>query len=338
LFFMPQVNVALTQSGEANQQAPGIWIPREPYFFMPLFVGILAGVVLLVAGRELRSGLRRFLLASCAWTVCLYAVLCAWEFLGSGFFFEYVWYFSAFLVPMSACLAGVLAATLSLLRMRFRTAAAFAATTLATLGPLVWFYRGDSPTRIANGLTATPYILLTSCMCVALLLVTTIRLRRLRGLAAVGAVVAFLAVAYGLDSSLGTWIDGKSDPSTGNLYALGMQEVKFLRGHGFRKELPHFWYDQASPPTGVDTAIQSLYYYSYTYVGVSMPTIDADFRNRVKLFRPDSLVLLCPTQGCRRSTKALRRAGYRIHLRDERMLRSGDLRVWLLIYSFATPA
>jgi hypothetical protein len=76
LFFMPQVDVARTQSGEANQQPPHTWIPREPYFFVPIFVVVLCILVLLLARPHVRDASRRLLIAAAGWTGLVYVVLC----------------------------------------------------------------------------------------------------------------------------------------------------------------------------------------------------------------------------------------------------------------------
>ena len=333
LFFMPQVKVALTQSGEANQMSPDVWIPREPYFFVPPFLVVAAAVTWLVAAPSLTRRTRNFLIASTAWTALLYTLLCLWEFFGTGFFFEYVWYFSAFMLLFACVVAAISEAIAARVASSVAAVAIPLAVAVAALVPLLWVYKNDGLGRIAAGTTNTAYRDFTIAMIVALVLMAVSRIAAARAasLAALAAVV--LAVSYGLDASLGTWYDGVSDPATGSLYDIGMQEIAFLRSHGFDEALPHFWYDRTAQPQGVLGSIQSLYYYSYTYVGVSMPLIDSDFRSRVKIFgNPASIVLLCTTPSCAGGPAALRKAGHPVRLASSTVLRSGSLRVWAFVY------
>lgn len=60
-----------------------------------------------------------------------------------------------------------------------------------------------------------------------------------------------------------------------------------------------------------------------------MPRVNADFRNRMKIYRPDELVLLCPRGNCLDAFKALRRGGYRYRLVASKRLDSGPEPVWV---------
>ncbi|HZS25152.1 MAG TPA: hypothetical protein VFA30_09225 [Gaiellaceae bacterium] len=335
LFFMPQISVALSQSGEANQQDPHVWIPQEPYFFAPLFVLVIVALVSLTTRRSARPSASKLMLASAGWCGLVYAVLCLWEFLGSGFFFEYVWYFSAFVVPMSLALAGASQAVCDRIGRPVAAWAALCLAGLAVFVPLVWIYGSDNVSRVAVNSSTTEYAVFTGGMIVALASAALGSVHRLRWAALGAAAVSLFSVTYALDASFGTWVEGQSDPTTGSLYDVGMQEVAYLRSAGFDKPtgLPRFWYNAGDGLPGALQSLQSLYYYSYTYVGVSMPKIDDDFRNRMKIFGyPSTLVLLCAAPTCEGGPAALRRAGYRTRLADAKFLQSGALRVWIRVY------
>src|SRR5205823_3673559 len=124
----------------------------------------------------------------------------------------------------------------------------------------------------------------------------------------------------------------------GSLYDVGQQLISFLHAHGYEKKLPYFWYD-AKDDGGELGSLQSLYYYSYTYLGIAMPTLDKTFRSRFELFhRPSQLVLLCATPSCDAAAGALRRAGYRPRLRADDFLKSHMVRVWVRIYDIHAAA
>jgi hypothetical protein len=153
------------------------------------------------------------------------------------------------------------------------------------------------------------------------------------GIAAVALVL--FASTYGVNASLGTYNVSASDSATGSLYALGQDLIAHLRAAGFAVDLPRFWYDGGN---GVHGAVQSLYYYGYSYLGTEMPTIDADFRARMEQFKPQRIVLLCESAACNGASRALAHSGYEPRLQSRVRLTERSLAMWVEIYGVTTPA
>jgi hypothetical protein len=150
--------------------------------------------------------------------------------------------------------------------------------------------------------------------------------------AAVAAVItAVLAVSYGVDASFETLAYGSSDARTGSLYDIGQKLISVMRTNGYERELPYFWYD-VEDEGGALASVQSLYYYSWTQIGLKMPRIDDAFRSRFAAVQPRQIVLLCSDESCKGGAAALSRAGYAPRLRVRRLLRSGRVKVWVRIY------
>jgi hypothetical protein len=332
-FFMPQVRSAFSIQREASKQPLDIWLHREPRFFVPLFV-VAVAVTVLVARRTERLQ-RHALAAATIWAAVVFGVLAVWEFASDGYFFDYVWYFSPFLPPLLICLAGV-AATLVSEWNRITASVVLVVGTAAVAAPLLWIYREDLQSRVADDVGREQYQVMFIAMCLAALAtVAALSVPRLRNWIGIGAIaLSFFATSYGLDASLGTYVDGASDPRTGQLYDLGQDLVSHLRRTGLGKAMPYFWYDGQN---NVYSAIQSLYYYSFSYVGTGMPKIDEDFRARMDLFKPRRLVLLCESVHCGGSSRALARAGYKPRLESRTRLAEGPLATWVEIYRVTYP-
>jgi hypothetical protein len=310
LFFMPQVRAALSTNGEAFQQPVHAWFPKEPYFFFPLFV-IALGVVVLVFTPPATRTTYRLLIAAVSWLVVVFAGTSLWEFAGSGFLFEYSYYFTAFLLPSLFALAAIVATTLEPLVWRSwkRSIFAIALAAIAVLAADAWIYRSDNVDHLANGLTHGAYLATFIAMIFAIALSALRRVLRSFGLAMIAAGVAFFAVSYSGDASLGTATFGYSDARTGPLYDVGQDMTNYLHKNGFARELPFFWYDSAYQG-GLYASLQSLYYYGYTYIGTRLPIVDDDFRSRMRAIKPKKLVLLCSKPTCEGGELALERAGF----------------------------
>lgn len=330
-FFMPQVRAVLSTNSEGYQQPVSVWFPQEPYFFFPIFV-VALGLVMLAVGRPTSRPTRRLLAAATAWTAVVFAGISLWEFGGTGFLFEYSYYFSAFLVPTLFTLAAVVAAILEPRAGREPwPLVVVVSIALAVLVAGLWIYRSDSPDRVANGVTHGAYLAMLVAMAVALALVVLWRALRIPTLAAVGLAVAFFAVTYGAGASYGTWVYGRSDQRTGALYDIGWKMTNYLRQNGFKAEMPFFWYDSAYDGAAY-ASLQSLYYFGYTYVGLNLPRLDQEFRSRMNLYRPMKLVLLCSQVRCSGAPAALARARYPATLVRRRLIREGSVHVWVEIY------
>jgi len=119
------------------------------------------------------------------------------------------------------------------------------------------------------------------------------------------------------------------------IYDVGMQLIGFLREGGFQREPPFFWYRSADGPELIE--VQSLYYFSYSYLGLEMPTIDNDFLTRERLFQPRTIVLLCKQSTCRGAPTALRAHGYRLHEVGRRRLKSEMITIWARVFRVDGP-
>jgi hypothetical protein len=335
LFFMPQVRVVRSTSGGYNHIPAHVWLPLSPYFWVPLFVILFAAVVL-VAGPKGDRVARRFLGAATLWLTVEYVAFAAWQFLGSGWLFNLVYYFSSFLVPTLLCLTSAAAVVLGATSLSRRSILVGVACAIAVLAPVVWIYRTDSGLRVATSYGDAPYVATFVAMGTALLLAILARVPRLRAVGAAAVAAAFFAVAYGVDASNATFSEGASDPRTGGLYDVGQKLIGYLRAHGYERTLPRIWYDASDVASGIGS-IQSLYYYALTYVDGSMPAINENFRFRIAVFRPKRIVLLCTDARCNGAGPALRRAGYEPRLQSLALLASDDVRVWVRIYKIHVP-
>jgi hypothetical protein len=337
LYFMPQVRVAQSTSGGYNQIPVDQWLPFAPYFWVPLFVIVFAAVVLAVGPKRDRLA-RRVLLASAAWLTVDYVGFTAWQFLGTGWLFNLVYYFSSFLVPTLFCLTAAAAVLIGAGSLSRRSVLIGIVSTVAVLGPVVWIYRADSGLRLATGYRDGAYVATFVAMGVALLLAVLVRVPRLRALGAAAVAAGFFAVAYGVNASSATWVHGVSDQRSGGLYDVGQKLIGHLRANGYETTLPRLWYDQTDLRGGL-VAIQSLYYYAFTYLDVAMPSINDTFRWRMAAWRPGRIVLLCAEPRCTGAATALGRAGYKPWLVSQTRLESDGVRVWVKIFRVdAQPA
>jgi hypothetical protein len=328
-FFMPQIR--FVQNATGDYQFPvDQWLPGAPYFWTPVF-SLAFGVIVLAFAQNRRTTSSRFLLASILWLALDFVPLALWQFLSDGSVFNYEYYFVSFLVPTLVCLVASAAVLLGPEPPSLRTMPIVAASALAVVGSDVWIYRGDSVRRVARSYLDRPYVAAFVAIGLALALALLAGLRRGRPAAVAAVIAAVLAVSYGVDASYDTLVYGKSDPRTGSLYDVGQQLVSVLRTNGYEKELPYFWYD-VEDEGGALASIQSLYYYSWTQIGLTMPTIDHAFRSRFAVVEPRQLVLLCSDQSCKGGAAALSRAGYAPQLRVGRLLESGAVKLWVRIY------
>jgi hypothetical protein len=330
LYFMPQVRVVRETSGGYNQIPVDIWLPLSPYFWTPLFVTLLAAIVLAVGPREDRLA-RRVLVGATLWLAVLYGGFAAWQFLGKGWLFNLGYYFSSFLVPTLFCLTAAAAVLLGARRLSPRSVLLGIACAVAVLLPVVWIYRSDSALRIATGYRDDSYVAMFVAMGVALLLAALAGVPRLRAIGAAALVVGLFAVSYGVDASNNTLSFGASDPRTGGLYDVGQKLIGHLRANGYEETLPRVWYDASNVTSGIGS-IQSLYYYAFTYLDVAMPSVNDTFRSRMAAWKPKEIVLLCTDPGCEGGATALGRAGYKPRLRGSSRLESDGVVVWAMIY------
>jgi hypothetical protein len=329
-FFMPQIHVVQSTSGGYNQIPVDQWLPGAPYFWTPVFA-IAFGVIVLAFAQTRRSTSSRLLLASILWLALDFVPLALWQFLSDGWVFNIEYYFSSFLVPTLVCLVASAAVLLRAEPLSFRTAPIVAASAIAVIGSDVWIYRGDSVLRVARSYSDGPYVAAFVAIGLALVLSLLAGLRRVRALSAAAVIASVFAVSYGVDASVQTLQYGASDPRTGSLYDVGQRLISVLRANGYERKLPYFWYD-VKDEGGALGSVQSLYYYSWTQIGLTMPRIDNAFRSRLAAVHPRQLVLLCSDESCDGGGAALSRAGYAPQLRVRRLLKSGAVKIWVKIY------
>jgi hypothetical protein len=335
-FFMPQWRVVRAGSGEQNQIPVDLWLPTAPYFWVPVFVIVVATAILLLGPRRDRVA-RRFLLATTVWLAVDFCAFALWQFAGTGWVFGLAYYFSSFLPPTLFCLTASYAALIGRPRLSVRSARLVALAAVATLAPVVMIYRTDSAANVAEGYGSTPYLIAFAAMVIAAVLVILARMPRMRAVSAAAAIALVLAASYAVDSSSGTAVDAQSDPDTVGMYLVGQDLIRYLHESGFAGiDIPYFWYDAAAAP-GVYGSIQSLYYSGFTYIGLTMPTVDKDFRFRMGIWHPKKLVLLCVDASCDGGPRALRRAGYAPRLVGRRLLRHERVAVWVAIYRLKQP-
>jgi hypothetical protein len=331
LFFMPQVRVVRTSTGPQNHLLASQWLPAAPYVWLPVFVVALA-VVVLVLNRSGDRTARRVLAASAVWLGINYVAFAAWQFGGTGWVLQLGYYFSSFLLPTLLCLTAAIAVVIGVRPISRHALLLIGLGTAATFLPVAWIYRSDVYARVATGYGSVPYLATIGLLGAALVVAILSRTTRVGAVAVLATVVALGSTSYAVASSAYTFNQYASDPATGDLYDVGQELIDFLRANGFSEEQPVFWYDDERRFGRDLMAIQSLYYYAYTFAGVDMALVDDAFRQRMQSFGANSLVLLCQTPACEGAPDALRRSGYAPRLRESAWLRSGDIAVWTAIY------
>ena len=338
LFFMPQIRYVRSTSGETYHRPADQWLPFEPYFWLPVFAGVLAVVVLLTVPRR-ASTARRLLVGTTVWLAIVFSGFAVWEFAGTGWFFQYSFYFSSFLAPTYLCLSASIAVLLGVRPITIRSLVLVFACATAVLLPLVVVYRSDSFAHVADGYWSRPYAAATGAMILGIILVLVARLARLRAVGALAAVIAVFAVSQAVDASLLTRLHATSDSRTGDVYSLGQRLIGHLKQNGYREPVPYFWYNSADREQAF-VSLQSLYYYSYTYAGLLMPRIDSEFRFRMQLYRPQRLVLLCADARCEGGSAeaSLRREGLGPQELSRRRIAFGREFVWVVIYAVRPTA
>jgi hypothetical protein len=251
--------------------------------------------------------------------------------------FELSYYFSSFIPPIVLCLAAAFGVAAERLGTKWQWAVLGAASA-GTLAPVAVVYRRDLLKWLANGFgPSSSYRYVAYAVIASGITAAIWRLRpRAAPLLCFAAAVA-AAASFAYSTSQGTWSEMASDGETGDLYALGQSLIGYLHQHGYRDRLPYFWYDANAQRYGYGS-LQSLYYYAYTYVGLTMPKIDADFRERLANFKTDRIVLLCDQRACGGAGEALRRAGLHPQREAESLLRAGSLWAWVAIYRVRSPA
>jgi hypothetical protein len=193
-FFMPQVRVLLATTGGYNQFPIDLWLPTATYFWIPIFAVAFAAAILLLGPRTDQLP-RRFLAAAAIWITLDFVPFALWQFLGRGWLFNLDYYFSSFLVPTLLTVAAGAAVLVGTAPFSRRSLPLVIASGAAILGPLLWIYTDDSSARTATGYWDGAYVATFVAMIVAIVLVVSARLARLRVLGAAAVAVALFATS-----------------------------------------------------------------------------------------------------------------------------------------------
>jgi hypothetical protein len=323
-FIGPQIEFARNASASAYSLKGWSWVHSSSRL---IAFGLTAAVsIIVLAFLVLRGGLRRsaerMVIGLLAYFVTTISVVFLWDLAAGGNVLEYT-YSADLLLP--AVVVGLGAILAALVEDRPRAAA----LALLPLVPTLAIYVDDRPGLTGKNVFVP--ILLAACTAAAVAWIAIARGGRALALFAAAAIVATTASA--LDADADVYRDGVSTNSGRISYELGLKVVRFLHRSGIQDDRPFFWYSTRDSPHFID--VQSMYFYSYTYLGLGMPKIDADFRFRVRTYRPTEIVFLCVSRSCHRADSALERAGFRVRLKGMKVIRASHRTVWIKAYDVA---
>ena len=334
IFFEAQIDVIRNRSLLVKQ--PGYeWLRTEPRLLVPVFL-LAVAAPLLVVGRRLRPF--RFAAGSVAGLAFLTSFIYGWEFFADGNVLELTYYFSYFAISLALTMASVAALAVALARSRRAAdAAVFAATTIAAVVALGLIYRDERAewTGWAGAKISFALIGLAAVLLGAFVVMRRTPVGAIAAVVSVGAIA--LASHFAINSSNGTFVFSYSAPNNGSLYNAALDNLTFAKRSTARDgRLPSFWYAASRPDF---TAIQSMYFYAFTAIGYHLPKVGADVRQRLDLWKPRSIVMLCETRRCGGGAAALRRAGYPYREDKAERISRGRIRLWsVLLRSFGGPA
>jgi hypothetical protein len=312
------------------------WVRNEPKLLVPLFL-LAVAVPVLAYGRRLPPF--RFAAGAIGGLAFLTAVIYAWEFIAGGAVLEYSYYFSYFAGSIALTVASLAAVVASLTPLRWAANVGVAvASTAAAVVALGLIYESDRSEWTASaGARISVWIMAFAAAAILLALAT----RRTRGgvpacVAAIGAVA--FASHFAINSASQTFQYSGSYPDNRSLYHAAGDNVAFInRAIAADEPMPRFWYAAANRPEF--TALQSMYFYAFTAIGYHLPKVGADVRQRLDLWKPRSIVMLCETRDCEGAVGALRRAGYAYREDKAERISRGRIRLWTVILrSSAGPA
>jgi hypothetical protein len=360
LFFMPQIH-ALAQINPTKYRNASYDWGREPRILVPLFALVLLGA--LWPGRRLvRPGSpERFAVAAAAFLASTYALMVVWEFFLNGTPLELPDRFVQLDSGIVLCLAAAVYFAFERARLtavaRYVVAALLAAISLVPL--LVIYGRSDFSFVSTRGLKIGVG---AAAAALAVALIARLPSRRLGVLAAAAAAALVFAANWSFAASheVKSWFNesgtvfiirpGAHGPSgiveskrleisshraNRATFDLGMQLIGYLERTGVQRDDPVFWYDLQQLPFA--QGVQSLYYYSYTYVGVDMPKASADFKFRMNLFKPKTIVLLCRLRPCEGALGTLKRIGFRVQSASAKLLNASPEQMWVRIVRRSGP-
>lgn len=328
LYFEPQLDVI--RSGVVGAyKVPGYeWLRSEPRLLVPAFL-VAVSAPLLALGR--RQAPFRFGAGSVAGLTLLTTIIYGWEFFAGGSVLEYTYYFSYFAISIALAMASLAALIVSLARSHWEAKTGVAAVAmLSAVAVLGLIYHTDREEW--TGWTGMK-ISIALMAVTAVLVVGAIATRAAR-VGAVAAVVAAGAVAsashFAINSSTGTFISSVTAPNNRSLYHAALDNVEFVnRSTPEGEPLPAFWYPAANRPDFA--SIQSMYYYGYTALAFELPSVTRAMRERLDLWKPQRIEMLCETRECAGGTAALRRAGYPYAEESARLISRGRIRLWAVL-------
>jgi hypothetical protein len=326
IFFEAQIDVIRDRSLLVKQ--PGYeWLRTEPRLLVPVFL-LAVAVPLLVAGRRLPPF--RFSAGSVAGLAFLTAFIYGWEFFAGGNVLELTYYFSYFAISIALTMASVAALAVSLARSRRGADAAVAAASIfAAVAALGVIFRNERAGW--TGWTGTKISLALIGLAAVLLL--GFAATRRTTVATIAAVVSVAAIAsashFAINSSNGTFVGSHSAPNNGSLYHAALDQLAFVKRSTARDErLPSFWYSARNTDF---IAIQSMYYWAFTYLDLALPKVTPTLRQRLDWFKPPTIVMLCRTRECGGGAVALRRAGYPYAEDRAKLISRGPIRLWSVV-------
>jgi hypothetical protein len=333
IFFEAQIDVIRNRSLLVKQ--PGYeWLRTEPRLLVPVFL-LAVAAPLLVAGRRLPPF--RFAAGSVAGLAFLTSFIYGWEFLAGGNVLELTYYFSYFAISIALTMASVAALAVALARSRPAAGAAVvAASIVAAAAALGLIFRSERAEW--TGWAGAKISLALIGVAAALLVGFAVTRRTPVG--AIAAVVTVGAIAFAshfaINSSNGIFVLGYSAPNNGSLYHAALDQLGFVKRSTARDErLPTFWYAASNTDF---IAIQSMYYWAFTYLDLALPKVTPTLRQRLDWLKPPTIVMLCKSRECGGGAAALRRAGYPYAEDRAKLISRGSIRLWsVLLRSFGGP-
>jgi hypothetical protein len=334
-YYDPQLDFIRSGVGGTYKAAGYEWLRSEPKLLVPLFLVAVTAPVL-AYGRRLPPF--RFAAGAVGGLAFLTAAIYGWEFLAGGAALEYSYYFSYFAGSIALTVASLAALAASLARSHWSANVGVAvASTAAAVVALGLIYASDRAEWTGSAVARISIWIMTVAAAAVLLALVT---RRTRGgvpacIAAIG-VVAF-ASHFAINSSSQTFQFSGSYPDNRSLYHAAVDNVAFVNRVTARDEpMPRFWYAAANRPDF--TAMQSMYFYAFTAIGYHLPNVGTDVRQRLDLWKPRSIVMLCETRDCGGAVAALRRAGYPYREEKAKRISRGRIRLWtVLLRSSSDP-
>jgi hypothetical protein len=340
-YFMNQIRVLGTLDLSTYKIHGYAWLKHEPKLLIPFFLLLVIAILTRrrLLARWSTDPAARLAVGSAAYLALLFAVLAFWEFAAGGIFLEIPYYFSYVITGFVLCLGAAIWVALRSgsdtedIPVRPGVVVGVAAVVAAL--PAVLVSRGVPSWRFfttQHGSTISVVLLIVGA-------IAAISLRALpRAALALGSTVLLLVLGVNFASAAGVsgYLDFQTTTTTRtesrHALDLGVDFISFMKRSGVQKadRPPAFWYDGNSDP--MMGAMQSLYLWQSTWIGLRMPTFGADERRILKSRRPPDIVLLCVNPNCSGGASVLRKAGFELRPVASAFLTSGPHRIWVRAY------